>query len=154
MVIGFLFCISIDSSQLCVVHFKMGSVLKDFTALSRLIFAINTVGHVFVSLTKFSSVVKRFVYGECPEEAGFNDKGDIEVSRSFAAETASLMEICPSLKESKNQDFKKFHDFSLACGVPLGTVLVSERQTCRKCTKSLSLDKKGHVIVIYGSKSV
>ena len=109
----FLFCISIDSSQLCVVHFKMGSVSKDFTALSRLIFAINTFGHVFVSLTQCSSVVKRFVYGQCPEEAGFKDEGDIEVSRSFAAETASLIEICPSLKESSNQDFKKFHDFSL-----------------------------------------
>lgn len=130
----------------------MGSVFNDYTLLSRLIFAINTVGHIFLSLTQFTSVVKRFVYGQNPEEANFNDPTHIEESKTFAAETESLLEICPSLKETNNPDFKKFHDFTLACGLPLGTVLVSERQSCRKCTKSLTLDKKEHLIVIYHSE--
>ena len=35
-------------AALCVVHFKMGSVFKDFTALSRLIFAIIRLGIYFL----------------------------------------------------------------------------------------------------------
>ena len=38
-------------AALCVVHFQMGSVFKDFTALSRLTFAINTVVYIFLGFT-------------------------------------------------------------------------------------------------------
>ena len=34
-------------------------------------------------------------------------------------------------------EFQEFHDFTLSCVQPMGTVLVSERVKCRKCDKPL-----------------
>ena len=47
------------------------------------------------------------------------------------------------------REFQEFHDFTLSCGQPMGTVLVSERVKCRKCDKTLVLEKTSHPGVIY-----
>lgn len=120
----------------------MASLFSSYVHLSRLFFVLGRIGSIFLSLTEFRSVIQKFVYGSNPSEV-------IEDSTTFVAETESLLQLCPSLKETSHEEFKMFHDFTVNCGQPLSTVLVSQRQSCRKCSATLTLDKNRHVVVIY-----
>ena len=99
----------------------MASLFSSYVHLSRLFFVLGRIGSIFLSLTEFRSVIQKFVYGSNPSEV-------IEDSTTFVAETESLLQLCPSLKETSHEEFKMFHDFTVNCGQPLATVLVSQRQ--------------------------
>ena len=118
-----------------------------YTYLSKVILAIQTVGNVFLRITTFGAAVKRFVYGVCPDD----EVQESEVA-VFEAEIESLLRICPALEEGEAETFRKFHNFTVDCGHPLGSVLVCQKETCRKCNKPLKLDNKPHPIVIYHSE--
>ena len=45
--------------------------------------------------------------------------------------------------------FKSFRDFSVNCGIPIATILVSKQENCRMCKKPLLLDPNTHVVVVY-----
>lgn len=54
----------------------------------------------------------------------------------------------PVLQEPSNKQFKEFHDFSISCGLPLPSVLISARKLRRKCGKALKVEEKRvHVVV-------
>ena len=133
---------------LCLLHVfvvRMSSVFKNILYLSRLFQVINRIGNTFLTLREFSTVIERFVFGYDVHQV-------IEESSTFAAESESLFQLVPSLKESSSEDFKKFHDFTVECGHPMASVLVSDHQFCRKCGRALVLEKKRHVVVIYHSE--
>ena len=73
---------------------------------------------------------------------GYDAQQVIVDSSTFATESASLLQLVPSLKESSQEEFKQFHDFTLECGLPMASVLLSEHQSCRKCGQALILEKK------------
>ena len=131
----------------CGSIIEMASVFTDYACLSRIFFFINTIGDVFLTLRDFTTVVKRFVYGEETQD----DLGS--ESNEFGAEISSLLQLCPGLLDLSTTRFKLFHEFSVSCGRPLATVLISSRQVCRKCMKALTvLEKKVHVVTIYHSE--
>ena len=122
---------------LCLLHVfvvRMSSVLKNILYLSRLFQVINRIGNTFLTLREFSTVIERFVFGYDVHQV-------IEESSTFAAESESLFQLVPSLKDSSSEDFKKFHDFTVECGHPMVSVLVSDYQFCRKCGQALVLEK-------------
>ena len=64
----------------------------------------------------------------------------------FKSEVSSFICFHPSLAT----DFKdSFKNFSLKCGSPMGTVLISRQSDCRKCKQDLSIDPKRHMVVFY-----
>lgn len=128
----------------------MASLFKNNAGFSRLSFVIHIIGNVFLGLLDFTSIVKRFVFGQ---DAGNPDSTNSEECCTFAAETMSLLQLCPNLRETTNEQFREFHDFTVSCGQPLATVLITNRQTCRKCKKDLTvLENKVHVVVVYHSE--
>ena len=100
----------------------MASLFKDNACFSRLSFVIHTIGNVFLGLLDFTSIVKRFVFRQDAENPDSNNR---EECSTFAAETMSLLQLCPSLRETTNEQFREFHDFTVSCGQPLATVLMS-----------------------------
>lgn len=101
-----------------------------------------TIGHIFLSLFNLTSVIKRYVYNETEDERAL----DVE---AFAAESQSLRYLNPDIEMSSERHFQQFHDFTLKCGQPMGTLLVTDKENCRKCGKALVLDKKSHPVIIY-----
>ena len=106
---------------------------------------ISWIGKTFLNLREFTTVVERFVFGYDVHQV-------VECSSPFVAESESLFRLVPSLQESSTELFKKFRDFTVECGQPVASVLVSERQSCRKCGQVLTLEKKRHVVVFYHSE--
>ena len=105
---------------------------------------ISRIGNTFLNLREFTTIVECFVFSYDAQQV-------IEDSSTFAAESASLLQLVPSLKESSQEEFKQSHDFTLKCGHPMASVLLSEHQSCRKCVQALVLEKKRHVVAIYHS---
>ena len=85
----------------------MAGVFGDYTRLSRLFHVINFVGVRFVSLSSFASVIKRLVWRENRErelklkKKKFSDTSGEEDSM-FVAETASLLDLFPELKQKRH----------------------------------------------------
>ena len=46
----------------------------------------------------------------------------------------------------KKDRFREFHDYTLMCGQPMATVLLSPQGSCKNCHKQLSLDPKPHPV--------
>ena len=138
----------------------MAGVFGNYSCLFRLFHVLDFMGAAFPNLTAFTAVIKRFVLGEKPgsdiqvvddkkkkhsEKAGTCGE-DLTV---FVAETESLLDLFPEMKEGRMKVFKAFHNFSVDCGNPMATILVSKRDNCRICNRTLLFDKKTHVVVIY-----
>ena len=98
---------------------------------------ISWISKTFLNVREFTTVVERFVFG-------YDVHRVVECSSPFVAESESLFQLVPSLQESSTEQFKKFHDFTVECGQPVASVLVSERQSCGQV---LILEKKRHVVV-------
>ena len=60
----------------------------------------------------------------------------------FVAETASLQHVFPELSKEDTEVLKSFHDFSVNCGIPIATILVSKQENCPMCKKPLLLISK------------
>ena len=56
-----------------------------------------------------------------------------------------------TLKPFKEK-FSDFNKFSVACGMPVGAIFISDRKTCRRCEGSLQVHGKPHVVVVYHSE--
>ena len=121
---------------------NMSTTVRNYGHLFRVGFVFQTIGDIFLSLTSFASVVKQYIYGTSPQQT----TQDVE---AFTAETRSLLFLNPNIVAFSEREFQEFHDFTLSCGQPMGTVLVSERIKCRKCDKPLVLEKTSHPVVIY-----
>ena len=109
---------------------NMAIVFKHFSYLSRLLLVISRIGKAFLILREFTAVVERFVFG-------YNVHRVVEHSSTFAAESESLFQLVPNLKESSPEEFKKFHNLTVECEHSLTSVLVSEQNSCRKCCQVL-----------------
>lgn len=121
---------------------------NDYLRLFRLNFVLHTIGFVFVNVSSFAAIVKKFVYGgKDPEESSENDV------ESFIATCKNITFFNPELMSATTtQTFRNLHDFSVACGKPLATIFSSERGSCRKCGKILLTEKDGHPVVVYHSQ--
>jgi hypothetical protein len=126
----------------------MSSLLDNHLHLSRLFFVFNAIGNIFFKALNVTSVIKGFVFRK-NQETGKEDTNN--AVKSFVSEAQSLLYLHPSLLSSDKQLFKEFHDFTLMCGQPMASVLVSKQENCRKCCKTLVVDGKLHPIVIYSS---
>ena len=123
----------------------MSNILDNYSRLSKLQFVFSTIGDIFSKTVNFSSVIKRYVYNEKPlEEKKPGD--DIAV---FSAESQSLRYLHAELLISERDRFREFHDYTLICGQPMATVLLSTKDNCKNCHKQLCLDPKPHPVVIY-----
>ena len=88
------------------------------------------------------SVVERFV----SRHNGGEHNSSLD---NFIVETQSLLYLHPSSLRSEKEQFHYFHDFTLQCGTPLGTILAAKRDSSRNCRKKLATDGKVFPVVIY-----
>ncbi len=112
-------------------------------------FCYTEVGDVFLYFPCFCSITRRYVSVGIAENDGENV--DEKEDMWFAGETRSLLYLCKSGNVTKGfkADFREFHDFSINCSMPMASVLVSKRDSCRRCNRILVVDGKPHVVVIY-----
>ena len=104
----------------------MSTTVRNYGHLFRVGFVFQTIGDIFLSLTSFASVIKQYIYGTSPKQT-------TKVVEAFTAETRSLLFLNPNIVAFSEREFQEFHDFTLSCRQPMGTVLVSKRVKCRKC---------------------
>ena len=123
----------------------MSDLLDNYSRLSKLQFVLSTIGDIFSSTVNLASVIKRYVYNDQPLEEK-KSGGDVAI---FSSETQSLRYVHSELLISERDRFREFHDFTLMCGKPMATVLLSCKENCRSCHHPLSLDPKLHPVVIY-----
>ena len=94
--------------------------------------------------------MRRFVISEC---AGNELVRSIEVDHvedeRFKIEVNSLIYLHPYFANGSKDLLKDFHDFTLSCGSPMGTILMSNRSTCCNCKRCISIESKQHVAVFY-----
>ena len=121
---------------------NMAGLSDNFEHLSRLFFVLKTVSDSVLKVTGLMSVVERFVSCHNREE----HNGSLN---NFIVETQSLLYLHSSSLRSEKEQFRDFHDFTLQCGTPLGTILVAKRDNCRNCGKKLATDGKVFPVVIY-----
>ena len=90
----------------------MSTVFGDYSRLFRFFYVADFIGSKLLSISAFSSIVKRFVFGE---KAVVSDVGrkrkreDGESDSSFLAETESIYHLFSELNNSRNDMFKAFH---------------------------------------------
>ena len=97
-------------------------------------FVLHQIGNVFLACLKLSDVVKREGSSDSSADSSHAD------TATFVAQAQSLAQLYPILQEPANKQFKEFHDFSISCGLPLASVLISGRKSCRKCGKALKVE--------------
>ena len=126
----------------------MPGFLEDRLRLFRFFAAFHFVGRAFLKLSSLSSVVKRYV---CAEEAvvvGGKRKSS-ESGSVFEGEAASFFYMNPAIDGVFGHHFHEFQRYTMQCGQPIGSILISKRDVCRACKKNLSVDAATHVVVIY-----
>lgn len=107
----------------------MANLLDNFTRMSKLQYVFTTIGDIFFKTLSLASVVKRYVYDEQPLQQKEQDQ---EVA-IFCAETQSLTYLHSGILTSERERFREFHDFTVMCGQPMATVLL----TTTKCLQKL-----------------
>ena len=105
--------------------------------LPKIIFVLRIVGDGFSVLKNLYNIVRHFVIPEC---AGNELVRSIEVDHvkdeRFKSKVSCLMYLHPHLANGSKDLFKDFHDFTLSCGSPMGTIFM--RSTCRNCKRCLT----------------
>ena len=125
-----------------------GYISNNFV-IRKVMFLFQIIGEVFLIFPRCCSVVRRYVLVDI---AGSDaEREDEREDTWFAGEIRSLLYLCKSANITKGfkEDFREFHDFSLSCGIPMASILVSSRQLCRRCKKALVVEGKPRVVVIY-----
>lgn len=120
----------------------MASFLSNFDRLFTVAFVFQTVGSIFLQLSNLASIVKQHVYGTTES----NTTMDVE---AFTAEAQSLLYLTPDAVMSSACRFQQFHDFTLQNGLPMATILITQRENCRKCSRPLQIDKNNHPVIVY-----
>ena len=126
----------------------MATMMENYLHLSRLFFVFKTIGDIFFKTFNFTSIIRRFVFEEHQDMASEDTNNAVQ---SFAAEAESVLYLHPTLLSSHKDLFKEFHDFTLMCGQPMASILVTTQENCRQYGKTLVVDSKQHPIVIYSS---
>ena len=127
---------------------KMSNLLNIHTRLWRLQFVLSTNGDIFSKTVKFAAIVKQYFYHEQPTDAEKPSDG----VAIYSAEARTLRFLESEMLISEKDRFREFHNYTLMCGQPLATVLLSPQAICKNCHKQLSLDPKPHPIVINSLK--
>ena len=132
----------------------MESYLSDRVILGRLIFVLQAVGDFFLFLPRFCGVVRRYVVSgglQGAENSGGVEHEEEVMDQKFACEARGLIYVDRKqcLTEGLKKSFEHFHEFTLNCGAPIGTILMSARSTCRRCNGKLLVEANGHVVVFY-----
>ena len=120
----------------------------NYLHLSRLFFVFNAIGDIFFKALNLTSIIRRFVFREHQDTDSEETNNAVT---TFASEAESLLYLHPTILSSDKDLFKEFHDFTLMCGQPMASILVTTQQICRQCGKTLVVDGKQHPIVIYSS---
>ena len=72
---------------------------------------------------------------------------------SFIATCNNICFFNPELMSATTtQTFRDLHDFTVDCSKPMASIFCLERDSCRKCGWSLSIEKEGHPVVAYHSE--
>ena len=124
-------------------------ITTSHSILSRLLYVFEVIGESFLSVSQFSNVVRLFVLNGPGSSVNDCEKGEEDVNRKFVSEAKSMIYLHGSFVKNHKQKFLEFSDFSLSCGMPVGSVLMSSRQICRRCGCALFIDEKPHVVVVY-----
>ena len=125
------------------------SMTRSHSFLSRLFYVFQLIGESFLAVSQFSSVVRLFVLNGPDSSVDDCEKGDEALDIKFVSEAKSLLYLHGSLVKNYKEKFLEFSDFSLNCGMPVGSVLMSSREVCRRCGCALFVDEKPHVVVVY-----
>ena len=128
----------------------MESYLANKLVFRKLLFQL--VGKAFLFIPNFYSIVRHYVVvgsGAREVDEGSNEP-KLEDER-FASETRSLLYLHgeSNLNKSYKQCFSEFHDFTVDSGLPMASILATNREVCRRCNKTLTIEGKPHVVVIY-----
>lgn len=133
--------------SIATIQCNMAGMLEDRLRLFRLFSVLSFVGRSFLKLFGLTSVVKRYVCGEVEEIVGVKRKLECDEA-GFVGEVESLLYLYPELG-NVGQHFNEFSEFSVKCCMPMGTVVMSEREFCRLCGKVLAVEPASHVVVVY-----
>lgn len=133
---------------------EMAGFLEDRMRLFRFLSVIHFVGNSFLKLCSFTSVVKKYVCGEKEQIVldGKRKRMDGE-DETFAREVEGFFYLFPEFGDVE-RGFSDFHNFSLNCGKPIATVLVSTQERCRMCGKALAVDPNIHVNIFKPPRTV
>ncbi len=102
-------------------------------------FLFQIIGDVFLYFPRFCSIARRYVLVGVSENDLVDEKEDAQL---YICKSANLM-------NGFEADFREFHNFTINCGMPMASILVSKRDCCRRCNKRLVVDGKPRVVVIY-----
>ena len=132
----------------------MESYLRDRIILGQLIFVLQAVGDFFLFLPRFCGVARRYVVSgglQGAENSGGIEHVEEVMDKKFACEARGLIYVDRKqcLTEGLKKSFEHFHEFTLNCGAPIGTILMLARSTCRQCNGKLLVEANGDVVVFY-----
>ena len=125
--------------------------LKGRLGVRKLYFVLQILGEAFLCVPKFISLAREYVLVDGTSVGhGDTTKTSKKDDERFASETQSLLYLQgPVATAGLRYQFRLFHDFAMAHGVPMGGILVCSRETCRRCDGRLQVDKNYHVVVFY-----
>ena len=105
-----------------------------------------TIGLVFLNVRSFASIIKSL----------FMEATILKSLQKMTSFIATCNNICffnPELMSATTtQTFRDLHDFTVDCSKPMASIFCLERDSCRKCGWSLSIEKEGHPVVAYHSE--
>ena len=123
-------------------YLNMESLLSNFNRVLRVAFVFQTVGSIFLHVSNLASIVRQYVYGNTDSNTTMN-------VNAFTAEAQTLLYLTPDVVMSSARQFQQFHDFTLQNGLPMATILITQREDCRKCGKPLLIEKNSHPVIVY-----
>ena len=118
---------------------------------NKLLSLFQLIGKAFLFIPNFYSVVRRnVVVGSGRREVCKGAELKLEDER-FTSETRSLLYLYgeSNVNKSYKQCFSEFHDFSVDSGLPMASMLATNREVCHRCNKKLTIEGKSHVVVFY-----
>ena len=95
---------------------------RSHSFLSRLFYVFEVIGESFLAVSQFSGVVRLFVLNGPHSSVDDCEKGDEALDIKFVSEAKSLLYLHGLLVKNYREKFLEFNDFSLNCGMPVGSV--------------------------------
>ena len=123
-------------------------VLGNNSVFGKVLFVLRFIGANFLKLDSLVSIVRRFCSGGDPAEPCMDTSKSLAIQR-FRSEIESVLFLDVLFGRKHRELFRDLHQFSLKCGMPMGSVLMSDRDSCRKCGKKLFVEPKSHPVVVY-----
>ena len=111
----------------------MAGFLEDYNRLIRFLSVLYFVGRSFLKSSTLTSVVKRYVFGE--KEVVLRGKEVVKKRKNFEGEDEFVgnrgvfFYLFPGIGDVEH-GFRDFYEFTVNCGQPMGTGLITEREIC------------------------